>query len=312
MVQADLKKIVIICGPTAVGKSAFAMELARQHNGEIVSADSAQVYRELDLGTGKPTPADRRNIPHHLIDVADPNEIFHASRYLELADRAIADINRRGKLPIVVGGCGLYLRVLLQGLCEAPSQDRELRARLTERIEAEGLEALYRELQTVDPEGATKIHPQDKTRIERGLEVYQLTGKPLSYFHKKHQTQQPRYQAQQIGLYCERSQLHHKIEQRVEWMMASGWVEEVRELLKFVPSDSQALQTIGYRQIVQHLKGNASLPDTIAEIKKQTKAYARRQLTWFRRVTEIQWFTLVASAALILPPVFSLSLPAGP
>lgn len=285
-----MKKVVVICGPTAVGKSKIALELVQKCNGEIVSADSQQVWKELDIGTAKPTWEDRQKIPHHLIDVAKPEEHFDVSRYVALADQVIKDITSRGKIPFVVGGAGMYIRILLYGLCEAPPQDKTVRDTLIQRMEAEGPEKLFRRLVEVDPDTAQKIHPNDKTRILRALEVFEITGYPLSRFQAQHRFQNPRYEALQIGLNCDRKLLHQNIERRVDWMIANGWVEEVRELLKFYPSDSQALQSIGYKQLVQHLKGHLSLEETVADIKKQTRAFARRQLTWFRADKNIRWF----------------------
>ena len=177
-----MKKIVVICGPTAVGKSEMALEIAEKFNGEIVSADSGQVWEELDIGTAKPSFADRQRVKHHLIDVAKPSEPFDVSRYVALADQAIAEIIGRGHLPIVVGGAGMYLRILLYGLCEAPPQDKEIRQKIIGRVEKEGLQNLFEALKKIDPDIAKKIHPNDKTRIIRALEVYELTGYPLSHF----------------------------------------------------------------------------------------------------------------------------------
>lgn len=287
---SNQEKIVVVCGPTAVGKSKLALEIAQKFNGEIISADSQQVWKELDIGTAKPSWAARQKIPHHLIDVACPDEHFDVSRYVELADQAIKDITQRGKIPFVVGGAGMYIRILLYGLCEAPPQAQATRQRLFQQMEAEGLERLFRRLVEVDPNSAQKIHPNDKTRILRALEVFEITGYPLSHFQQRHRFKNPRYQAIQIGLNCDRKILHQNIETRVDWMIANGWVEEVRELLKFYSSDSQALQSIGYKQLVQHLKGHLSLEETVADIKKQTRAFARRQLTWFRADKNIRWF----------------------
>lgn len=285
-----MRKSVILCGPTAVGKSKIALELADKLNAEIVSADSQQVWCELDIGTAKPSPADRAKVPHHLIDVANPNEHFDVSRYVGLADQAIQDIWDRGKLPLVVGGAGMYIQTLLYGLCEAPSQDPEIRKKIREEIEQKGLQPLYEQLQRIDPGVESRIHPNDKTRILRSLEVYELTGHPLSYFHHRHQNQKPRYEALQIGLNCDRTLLHKKIEKRVDWMMANGWVEEVRELLKFYSSESQALQSIGYQQIVKHLRGEKLLEETTEEIKQTTRALARRQMTWLRAQEGLLWY----------------------
>lgn len=285
-----LAKVVIICGPTAVGKSKIGIYLAQKYNGEIVSADSQQVWRELDIGTAKPTPDDLRKVRHHLIDVATPGEKFDVSRWVALADAAIADIQERGKRVFVVGGAGMYLQSLLYGLCEAPPQDPEVRAALTEEMNEKGLGSLYSRLQTIDPGVETRIHSNDTTRIIRSLEVYELTGYPLSFFHEQHQKQKPRYDVIQIGIDADRATLYEKINRRVDWMMMNGWDEEVRELFRFYTGDAQAFSSIGYRQIIGYLRGEISREWAIEEIKKVTRAYAKRQRTWFRRDSNIHWF----------------------
>ena len=285
-----MKKIIILCGPTAVGKTGLALELAETFNAEIISADSQQVWRELDIGTAKPTPEEQSQVKHHLINVANPDEHFDVSRYVQLADEAIEDIYKCGRVPFVVGGAGMYIDTLLHGLCEAPPQDKILRQKLMMRLQQEGLPALLEELQKKDPETAQKLHPNDTTRIVRALEVFELSGSSLSHFHRQHAAQSPRYQALQIGLNCDRRLLHEKIERRVAWMIACGWTEEVRELLKFYSSQSQSMLSIGYKQIVAHLKGEVGLEETILEIKKRTRAFARRQLTWFRGDKAMPWF----------------------
>lgn len=284
-----MHSIIVLCGPTAVGKSPLALELAQRFNAEIVSADSQQVWRELDIGTAKPTPAERARVPHHLIDVVSPGEHFDVARYGTLADAAIAEIHVQGKLPLVVGGAGMYIRILLHGLCDAPPRDLGVRRQLTNRLGKEGPTALYEELKKIDPLAAQKIHPNDPVRIIRALEVYQITGRPLSELQQAHAFKKPRYRALQIGLNCDRKLLHEKIERRVDWMVANGWAEEVRELLKFYPPDCQALQSIGYKQLIAHLQGRTTPEKAVAEIKKQTRAFARRQLTWFRAEGSLRW-----------------------
>ncbi|MDO8494078.1 MAG: tRNA (adenosine(37)-N6)-dimethylallyltransferase MiaA [Deltaproteobacteria bacterium] len=286
-----MKPLLIICGPTAIGKSALAMELAEKIGGEIISADSGQVWRELDIGTAKPNFHDLRRVPHHLIDVVGPGDHFDASLYTQLADAAIASIIERGKQPILVGGCGLYIQVLLKGLCEAPAQDKEIREQLHQRLKEEGIEAMFASLQKCDPVTAGKIHPNDKTRIIRALEVYEITGEPLASFHEKHQFQKPRYEAKQFGLTCEREELYKRIEKRIDWMMSNGWDEETRELLRLYKADSQAMQCLGYVQLVRYLRGELPLAEAVEEIKKQTRNYAKRQLTWFKKEKTIQWLS---------------------
>ena len=284
------QRIIIICGPTGVGKSKIAMTLAQKYNGEIISADSQQVWKELDIGTAKPTPDHLRRVSHHLIDVATPGEKFDVSRWGTLADVAIRDIHARGKRPFVVGGAGLYLQTLLYGLCKAPPQDSEIRKALQQEMEIEGLPFLYNRLREIDRDGAAKIAPSDTTRIIRSLEVYERTGRPLSQFQEEHRKQKPRYDAIQIGIDCDRSELHDKINRRVDWMMMNGWDEEVRELFRFYTAESQAFKSIGYKQMIQYLRGEITRAEAVKEIKAVTRQYARRQLTWFRRDRNIQWF----------------------
>ena len=289
MVQTDLKKIVILCGPTASGKSGLALDLARGFGMEIVNADSQQVWRGLDIGTAKPLPADRALVPHHLIDVASPGESFNVSQFVARADAAIEAIVARGKKVLVVGGTGMYLRILLQGLCEAPPQDPTLRHALMAKVQDGELPLLFEELKKADPELAAKLHPQDTTRIVRGLEVYRLTGMPLTRFHRQHKKATLRYEALQIVLHEEKDVLGKRIEERVEAMMSQGWLEEVRCLLKEYSPKCQALQAIGYKQLAMHLQGGLTLDEAVAEIKKVTKAFAKRQLTWFRKNPELLW-----------------------
>lgn len=288
-------RIIIICGPTAVGKSEIALKLAEKYGGEIVSADSQQVWRGLDIGTSKPTPEDLRRVPHHLIDVATPGEKFDVARWVELADTAIGGIRARGRIPFVVGGAGMYIQTLLYGLCEAPPQDSEIRMALRREIETDGLPSLYHRLSVIDP-GAVdpkvsgKIHPNDTTRILRSLEVFELTGLPLSHFHEVHRGRPPRIDAVQIGLDRNRAELHARIDHRVDWMMMNGWDEEVRDLFRFYSADAQAFSSIGYRQIIRVLRGEMSRESAVEEIKKMTRQYARRQWSWFRRDGNIRWF----------------------
>lgn len=293
-------RVLILCGSTASGKSKVALELAPKINGEIVSADSQQVWRGLDIGTAKPSLGEQKKIPHHLIDVVGPGDKFDVSQYVTLADQAIKEIRERDKLPLVVGGTGMYLRVLLHGLCEAPPQDKAIRQKLTEEMQKFGLPVLFERLQKIDPDTIRKIHPNDPTRIIRSLEVYEMTGYPLSHFHEKHCVEKPRYEALQIGIDCDRKILGEKIDARVDAMLKSGWLEEVRGLLKIYTADSQAMQSIGYKQLIAHLQGRYSLEEAIAEIKKQTKAYAKRQMTWFRSDKSVKWINPENAVAFIL------------
>jgi tRNA dimethylallyltransferase len=282
------KVILIVCGPTGSGKGQLARELARRKGGEIISADSRKIYRRLDIGTAKPTQQQREEVPCHLLDVCDPGEVFTAARFVELADRAIAGIHGRGRLPLVVGGTGLYLRALIHGIADVPPRDEELRARLLDEESAQP-GALRRKLEQVDPRAAGQIPPGDLVRTVRALEVYQLTGQPISAHQDSHGFEPVRYRARQIALDWDRDELYRRIDARVERMMAAGWLEEVRGLIKDGLDQTPAFRTVGYPQLKDHLEGKLTLEQAVSERQKEHRRYARRQLTWFRAQKEIEW-----------------------
>lgn len=284
-------KIVILCGPTAVGKSALSVPLARHFNMEIVNADSQLVWREFDIGTAKPEANLLAQVPHHLINVVSPANHFDVSQFVGMADDVIQEIQSRDKKVLVVGGTGMYQRILLHGICPAPPQSATLRQQLLKRVDAEGSPALYEELQRIDPDLALKIHPNDKTRIVRGLEVWQLTGKPLSAFQGAHQFQEQRYDALIIGLDVDRQLLRERINQRTDAMIEAGWLKEVKALVAKYGDQVQAIQSLGYRDLADYLKGDLSLDEAVESIKKKTHAFAKRQRTWFRGNAAIHWFT---------------------
>lgn len=284
-----VRTIVIICGPTAAGKTGAGIALAKRSRGEIVSADSQQVWRGFDIGTAKANLKDRTDVPHHLIDVADPEEHFDAARFVSLADAAIADIAVRGKIPFVVGGTGMYLRMLVSGLCEAPPGDPKLRAQIEKEIEANGTNAAHDRLREIDPASAARISPNDHTRIIRAIEIHELTGKPASEFRKRHRFEKRRYDALKIGLTLEREELYRRIDARVDRMIAAGLVEEVRGLLARHGASCQPFSAVGYREIVAHLRGEVELPEAIRLTKQMSRNFAKRQLTWFRADPEIRW-----------------------
>ncbi|MFH1874837.1 MAG: tRNA (adenosine(37)-N6)-dimethylallyltransferase MiaA [Pseudomonadota bacterium] len=286
----SLTKIIIICGPTGVGKSQIAIELAKKFQGEIVNADSQQVYIGLDIGTAKLNLAQTCGIPHHLIDIVTPDKHFDASIFMNLADQAIAEITSRKNTPFIVGGTGLYLRLLINGICEAPAQDPELRKQYEAYIVENGIEYLHARLRKIDPESAGVIHPNDRTRIIRALEIFDSCGKTASQFYLEQQNMTKRYQALKIGLNISRDQLYARLNARVEAMLENGWIEEVKELLSRYGSQTQALQAIGYKEIVSHLQGELKLEELAMQIKQQTRHYAKRQLTWFRGDPEVIWF----------------------
>ncbi len=283
-------KILVLTGPTASGKSEAAVVLAESVGGEIVSADSMQVYKYLDIGTAKPSDALRRRVPHHLLDVVAPDEPFHAARFVEEADRAIHGIAGRGRVPVVCGGTALYLKALLFGLAPAPGRNERVRRDLEARWDAGEQEALRRELARVDPERAARLHPNDRTRIIRALEVWQTTGRPLSSFHREHRFQGLRYQALCMGLQVDREALYRRIDERTVRMVDAGWVDEVRRVLAMgYDPDLPPLRAIGYREICAHVREGMPLAEAIRRIQRETRRFAKRQMTWFRRM-ELLWF----------------------
>jgi tRNA dimethylallyltransferase len=283
-------KLVIILGPTAVGKSVAALELAAQIGAEIVNADSQQVYRHMNVGTGKPADADRARVPHHLIDVVDPDEEFNVAVYCRLALDAIEQIQVREKNIIVCGGTGLYLKALTHGLFVGPEQNPEVRGELAREIQEKGLGALYHRLTEVDPAARSRIHPNDRQRIIRALEVYQLTGKPMSQWQQEHGFGDEPFDTLKIGLQRERVELYELINLRCDRMIAEGLLDEVRELAaKGYSLDLKPLQSVGYRQMGLVLQGMSKIEQAVEEMKQETRHLAKRQLTWFRRDHEIRW-----------------------
>jgi len=284
-------KIVIVLGPTAVGKTELALAVAPKVNAEIVNADSQQVYRYLDIGTGKPSKPERERVRHHLIDVVNPDEDFNAARYRQLAAASIDEIHKRGAKVLVSGGTGLYLKALTGGLFSGPSQDTELRANLEREIAQIGLAALYDRLIAIDPGANTKIHPNDRQRIIRALEVYQSTGRPLSEWQNEHRFQEEAFQVLKIGLARARDELYDLISRRSESMIRAGLLDEVRGLMeRGYELDLKPLRSVGYRQMGEVIEGIKGLPEAMAEMKQETRRLAKRQLTWFRSDPEIRWF----------------------
>jgi tRNA dimethylallyltransferase len=285
-----VQEIIIVCGPTAVGKTSVSIELAKRFEGEIVSADSQQVWRGMNIGTAKANLTERSEVPHHLIDIAEPNEHFDAACFVELADKAIEDISSRGKRAFVVGGTGMYLRLLVNGLCEAPPQDPEVREQIEVEVEARGLQKMHDRLMEIDPESALGIHPNDHTRIVRALEIYELSGTPASEFRKVHGYGEKRYDALKIGLNIEREELYRRVNERIDHMLGQGLLDEVKVLLEKYGHYAQGLKAVGYREFVQHFRGESSLERAIELAKRNSRRFAKRQLTWFRSDDEIKWF----------------------
>ncbi len=285
--------IIVVCGPTATGKTKLGVALAQRFHGEVVSADSMQLYRGMAIGTAQPTPEEMGGIPHHMLAVADPREPYSVGRYVEEAGRCLEDILRRGKQPILVGGTGLYIDSLLSGrdFSQPPGNSR---ARLQARAAQEGLQALWAELQGIDPAAAARVHPNDEKRILRALEVWYDTGETISQHNQRTQAVPPRYQAVTLILnYRERQDLYARIDQRVDEMMARGLLDEAKALLaNRVPQDATAMQAIGYKELLPALAGQCPLEDAVALVKLRSRQYAKRQLSWFRRNQGGKWFYL--------------------
>ena len=279
-----LPPLVAVLGPTASGKSALGLALAERLGGEIISCDSMQVYRGMDIGTGKATADERAAIPHHLLDLVDPGEPFHAAAWARLARQAISEVSARGRLPIVVGGTGLYFGALVQGLFEAPAADPAIRARHAQEAAELGVPALHQRLSDVDPALAARVLPNDLLRISRGLEVHEQTGVALSELQRQARAEAVTVRPYAVLLEPPMPELRARIEGRVEQMMAAGFLEEVRRLHAAGFAGARALGAIGYRQLGQHLAAELPLAEAVAAIKSATVAYARRQRTWFRKV----------------------------
>jgi tRNA dimethylallyltransferase len=291
-----------VTGATASGKTDVGIELARRLGGEIISLDSMAIYRGMDVGTAKPSPAARREIPHHLIDIADPVEAFSLSRYRSMALRTIDDIRQRGKTPIFVGGTALYLKALLRGIFEGPPADWEFRRQVSEEVRRVGLPALYERLRQVDPLAAHKLHPQDERRIIRALEVYKLTGVPISHWQQEFDVATSASRCRVFALRHPRPELHRRIGNRVDQMFDRGLVEEVRQLLeRWGQLSHTAMQAVGYCEVIEHLNGECDLAQTKERVLVRTRRFARHQETWFRGLKEcrmIEWEPDASAAAL--------------
>lgn len=288
--NGERAKIVIILGPTCSGKTELAVRLAERFDGEIVNADSLQVYRGLQIGTAKPSQELRRRIPHHLIDIVAPDADFSASDFRREATLAISDILSRGRKAFVVGGTGLYIKALLKGLVDSPSGAENIRHELQEFVRANGSTALMCRLAEVDPDTAERLHPNDQLRIIRALEVYLLTGRPISRFRSEHDFSGNYYDYLPIGIAVERGELYRRIEERVDRMMAEGFLAEVQELQsRGFAAGLKPLRAIGYKELYAFLAGTHSLEEAVRLIKRDTRRYAKRQITWFKQDNEINW-----------------------
>ena len=283
--------VIVLAGPTAVGKTGLSLQLARRLNAEIVSADSMQVYRGMDIGTAKASPAERSLIPHHMIDEADPSEDFSIARYVSLAREKIRKIHEKGKLPLIVGGTGFYIQALLKDLdFEGENVSAERREKYRQLAESEGPAALHRLLRQADPVSAEAIHPNNVKRVIRALEYFEENGEPISVLNRSQEEQESPYRVLYLVLDLPRQELYRRIEKRVDQMMEEGLVEETRRLLeKGIPEDATAMQSIGYKELADYLKGSGSKEEAADRIKLASRHYAKRQLTWFRREKEAVW-----------------------
>jgi tRNA dimethylallyltransferase len=286
-----MSTVVAIVGATATGKSALAMQLAERLGGEIINADALQVYRGFDIGTAKPTLEERRRVPHHLIDILPPREQYSAGEFARRARAVLAELEERSVLPLVVGGSGLYVRSLLEGISPLPPSDPEIRARLTDRLAEEGLESLRTQLAELDPSTERRLASGDTQRVSRALEVVLATGRPLSDWIAERPFGEKRLESLRIGLTLPRPILYDRIRLRVARMVDAGWVEEVDSLLRSgLEISVPAFTAIGYRQVARHIKGEWSLEDAVQNTVGATRRFAKRQATWFGRDTDIHWF----------------------
>lgn len=286
-----MNNIICIAGPTASGKTALAVELAKELNGEVVSCDSMQVYKRMDIGTAKPTLEEMQGIPHHMIDVAEPWEDFSVSRYCDMAAPIVDDILSRGKTAVIAGGTGLYMDALIRGNTFAPFPATGVRERLEAQADADGMEAMLSHLRAVDPDAAQRLHLSDRKRILRALEVYLETGETITEHNRKTQAVPPRYSPLWLGLdFTEREELYRRIDLRVGLMLQQGLVEEIRGLLaEGIPEKATAMQAIGYKEFVDALDGRCTIEEAADQVRQSSRRYAKRQLTWFRRNKAIHW-----------------------
>lgn len=285
-----MNKVLVIVGPTGVGKTQVSLRLADILNGEIVSLDSRQVYKYMDIGTAKPTRGEMKRVAHHLIDIVYPDEKFTAADYGKRAREVIREIIKRKKQPIVVGGSGLYLKALIKGFFQGPKGDEKVRERLRKEESKFGLDHLFERLKEVDPKAALRIHPHDSVRIIRALEVYELTGKPITLLQEKGSYEPFEMDFIKVGLTLDRKKLYEKIDGRLEKMISDGFLDEVKALKeKGYSSGLKAFKTVGYQELFSYLERKIDFPKAIESIKLNTRRYAKRQLTWFRKDEEIKW-----------------------
>ena len=289
-IEMDRPRLVILLGPTGTGKSQLAIEWAEKLGGEIISADSMQVYRHMDIGTAKPTFDDQRRVRHHLIDLVTPDQLFHAALYRTLGRKTIDQLFQKKKPIWVVGGTGLYIKALTQGLFSGPKIEPQVRESLKQEAKKKGSKALYERLKKVDPETASRLHPNDLFRIIRALEVFDSTGAPISFFREQHRFGEKPYVTLKIGLEMSRDKLYRRIEERADQMLEKGLLQEVEGLMKMgYGPELKPMQSLGYKQMVQFLLKEIGWDEAVRQMKRDTRHYARRQWTWFKADPEIHW-----------------------
>jgi tRNA dimethylallyltransferase len=283
-------KIIIICGPTGIGKTTVAINLAQHFEGEIVGADSMQVYKYMDIGTAKPTAAEQARVVHHMVDFVEPDESFDAAQYAARAREKIIELDQQHITPFVVGGTGLYIKALLYGLFDEKVSDPEIRARLKAETDARGIQSLYERLGRLDPETASRLHPNDRYRILRALEVIAATGQTISKHHKKHGFFHQPFESLKIGLEMDRTLLYERINRRVDAMISAGFLDEVKGLMaRGYSTNLKPMQSIGYRHMVDYIEGRLNWDECVRTLKRDHRRYAKRQLTWFGADPEIIW-----------------------
>ena len=282
-------KVVVIVGPTASGKTAVSIELAKKINGEIISADSMQIYKYMDIGTAKPTLDEMQGIKHYMLDVVMPDETFNVAKYKSMAESAIEEILKKGKVPIMVGGTGLYINTLVDGIefADVPG-DEEYRNELIEKGYREGAMSIYKELEKVDSESAKKIDPNNIRRVARALEIYKVTGKTKTQLDIESR-KEVKYDYRLFGMEWDRETLYNRIDLRVDKMIEAGLIDEVRNVTEKFKISNTAVQGLGYKEVIEFLNGNISYEEMIEKLKLETRHYAKRQLTWFRRDKRIKW-----------------------
>ena len=284
-------KVIIICGPTGIGKTSVGIRLAEKLGGEIISADSMQIYRYMDIGTAKPTVDEQSRVFHHMIDIVDPDEDFDAVRFAEMARQKVMQLHQRGIIPVIVGGTGLYIKALLQGLFHSNPVDPAIRERLNKEVAENGGGGLYDRLRQVDQETAERLHPNDTYRIIRALETIESSGRSISEHHQDHRFEDEPFNAMKIGLQMDRQALYDRIDRRVDIMIGAGLVDEVKKLLGLgYFADLKSMQSIGYRHTVDFIEGRLSWDDCLRTLKRDTRRFAKRQFTWFGADQQIQWY----------------------